>query len=162
MASPPVIRAEFANQLNRHSRDDLTTVASQLIELIDEKEQTEQLTQQLTELRAFIDGSTQQPAAVFQAVLPFIKTLRREEVPEGSIFVYGVWNQLFIEAHYEDRSYHAVTHPGKTSGVRLGRIHGGRSRTHAPRQIKPDSEDVSDCLTLIIGFILWAFRGFRS
>ena len=35
MASPPVIRAEFANQLNRHSRDDLTTVASQLIELID-------------------------------------------------------------------------------------------------------------------------------
>ena len=70
MASPPVIRAEFANQLNRHSRDDLTTVASQLIELIDEKEQTEQLTQQLTELRAFIDGSTQPPAAVFQAVLP--------------------------------------------------------------------------------------------
>lgn len=160
MASPPVIRSEFKNQLNRHSHNDLTMVAGQLIELIDEKEQTEQLAPQVTNLQAFMDGSNQQPAVVFQAVLPFIKTLRREEVPEGPILVYGIWNQLFAEAHFEDRSYHAVTHPD--SSIRLGRIHGGRSRTHAPRQVRLDSEDTADCLSLIAGAFAWVFKVFRD
>jgi hypothetical protein len=163
VASPPGIRPAFENQLNQHSRADLTTVASQLIVLIDEKEQTEQLALQVANLRAFIDGSDQQPTVVvFQSVLPFINTLRREEAPEGSIFLYGIWNQLFSEAHFEDRSYHAVTHPGSTSRIRIGRIHGGRSGTHAPRKVELDSEDAADCLSLIAGAFAWIFKVFRD
>lgn len=162
MASPPVIRPAFENQLSRHARTDLVTVAEQLIELINEKEQTEHFAPQVANLRAFIEGSSQQPATVFQAALPFIKTLRREEVPEGSILVYGIWNQLFGEAHFEDRTYHAVTHPGNTRSIRLGRIHGGRTRTHTPRQAKLDSDDAADCLSLIAGAFAWLFKAFRD
>lgn len=162
MASPPIIRPAFEHQLSRHSRADLTTVAEQLIELINEKEQSEQLATLVTSLQAFIEGSNEQPAATFQAALPFIKTLRREEASEGSIFVYGIWNQLFVEANYEDRSYHATTHPSGKSGIRIGRIHGGPARTHAPRRARLDSEDTADCLTMIAGAFAWLFKAFRD